>query len=233
MTQARAAELQVLAGGGIAAPLKEIAAQFEAKYGHKVSIRFDTTPELIKMATAGGSFDLAVVPQEFMKDPKARAQFASETMPTVARVGFAVAVRAGTPKPNISTPEALKRTLLAAQSIASLPASAAGAQIAAVYRDLGIADEMKAITKAQQTPGNIIDAVANGECDLAVFLVNVLTDHRLDVVGPFPAEVQREIVYTTAVASNSKEFDAAAAFITYLLGPASAKLIEAKGMIAG
>jgi molybdate transport system substrate-binding protein len=229
----QAAELQILAGGGIAAPLKEIAAQFEKCSGHKLVIRFGTTPELVKMATTGGAFDLGVVPQDVMQDAGARARFASGTMPTVARVGLAVAVRSGASKPDISTPDALKQTLLKARSIASIPASATGAALAAVYEQLGIAEEMKARVEAQPTPAQIIETVAKGHAELAVFLINVLSDPRLDVVGPFPAEVQREVVYVTSVAANAPAPEAAKAFIDYLMSPAAATVLRAKGMTPG
>jgi molybdate transport system substrate-binding protein len=226
------AELQIIAGGGIAAPLNEIAAQFESTTGHKMRIRYGTTPELIKLAT-GTDFDLGVVPQDVLKDSTARSRFAPEATPIVARVGLAVAVRAGSPKPDISTPEALKRTLLNARAIASIPASATGTQLAGVYERLGIGEEMKAKTRAQPAPAQIIEAVSRGDCDLAVFLINVLSDPRLDVVGPFPSEAQREVVYATGVAANSKETEAASAFIAYLRSPAAAMVIKAKGMNPG
>lgn len=228
----RAAELHIIAGAGIAAPLKEIVAQFESASGHKTVIRYGTTPELIKMATTS-PFDLGVVPTDVLKDPAARAQFAPEQTPDVARVGIAVAVRAGAPKPDISTPDAFKQTLLKADSVASIPASATGTRLAAIYERLGIGEAMKAKTKAQPGPQQIIEAVDKGDAQLAVFLVNTLTDPRLDVVGPLPAEIQQEVVYATGVAAKSKEAEAAKAFVTYLRSPAAAAVIKAKGMNPG
>jgi len=227
-----AAELKIIAGGGIAAALNEIATQFESSTGHKTMIRYGTTPELIKMATST-PFDLAVVPQDVFLDAAARAQFVPDQIPTVARVGLAVAVRAGAARPDIGTAEALKQTLLRAQAVASIPASATGTQLAAVYRQLGIADEMQAKVKAAAGPAQIIEAVAKGDCDLAVFLINVLSDPRLDLVGPFPAEVQREVVYATSVAANSTHGEVARAFIAYLRSAAAAAVIKAKAMTPG
>jgi len=76
-------------------------------------------------------------------------------------------------------------------------------------------------------------AVAKGEADLGVFLVNVLIAPGVELAGPFPAELQQELVFTAAVAADSKEADAATAFITFLTTPAAAAVIKAKGMIPG
>ena len=229
---AQAAELQVIAGSGIAAPLNEIAAQFEKATGHKVVIRYGTAPQLMQMAT-GTPFDLGIVPREVFKNEAARAQFEPGATPDVARIGIGVAVRKGAPKPDISTPEALKQALLKARAVASIPASATGVQLAGVYERLGIAEEMKARIKAQPGTAQIAEAVANGEAELAVFILNVLTDPRLDVVGPLPGDLQREIVYTAGVALKPREAEAAKAFIAYFRSAASAAVIKAKGMTPG
>jgi molybdate transport system substrate-binding protein len=229
----QAAELQILAGGAMTGLLTELAAQFERASGHKLVFRFGTTPELIKLATTGGPFDLGIVPREVLKDAAAQAQFASGPSTDVARVGLGVAVRSGAAKPDISTPNTLKQTLLKAQSIATIPASAAGAQVMKVFESLGISEAMKAKTKAQPGPAQVVEVVATGQAELGVFLLNVLKAPGLDIVGPFPAELQQEVVFTAAVAVNTKEAEAAKAFINYLKTPAAASLIEAKGMNPG
>jgi molybdate transport system substrate-binding protein len=228
----QAGELQVIAGGGITAPLTEIIAQFERASGHKVNVRYGTAPQLIKMAMGDAPVDLAVVPQDVLKDVGARVRFTQEA-PQVARVGIGVAVRKGAPKPDISTPAALKQTLLQANSIASIPASATGTQLAGIYERLGITAEMKSRTKAQPLPAKVVEAVANGDAQLAIFGVNILMDPRLDLVGPLPAELQREVIYAAAIALSSKEPEAAAAFLNYLLSAPAASVFRVKGMSPG
>src|SRR3954470_12063825 len=230
MTASKAAELKALAGGGIAGPLNELIPQFESASGYKVAIQYGATPDLIKLATSGAPFDLGVTPREMFADTAARARFAPGPTVDIARVGFGVAVRAGAPKPDISTPDALKQTLLKAQSIAFLPASAAGAQGIKVFERLGIADDMKAKTKVQTSPAAIPQAVAKGDAELGVFLINVLMAPGVDVVGPFPREVQQELEYKAAVAKDSKQADSAKAFFAYLTTPAAAAIIKSKGM---
>jgi molybdate transport system substrate-binding protein len=92
---------------------------------------------------------------------------------------------------------------------------------------------MKAKTKAQPGPEQIVQAVASGDAELGVFVLNVVTAPGLDVVGPFPPEVQREIVFTAATAVEARHAEAARAFITSLTTPAARAVIKAKGMHPG
>ncbi|HLH94077.1 MAG TPA: molybdate ABC transporter substrate-binding protein [Xanthobacteraceae bacterium] len=228
----QAAELKVLAGGSMTASLNELAKQFEAKTGDKLDIHFDSTPNLIKAATSA-PFDLGVVPVDVMKDAGARARFAAGPTIDIARVGYGVAVRAGAPKADVSTPDALKQTLLKAQSIATIPESAAGAYVLSVFNRLGIGDAVKPKFKVQATTGDISKAVAKGDAELGVFLTNVLVAPGVELAGPFPGDLQQELVFTAAPAVDTKNADAAKALIDFLKSPEATAVIKAKGLTPG
>ena len=144
-----------------------------------------------------------------------------------------VAVRVGTPKPDLNTPAAFKKSMLDAQSIAYIPASAAGGYVTGVFERLGIAEQMKAKTKPQTATTQIPQAVAKGEAELGIFLINVLIAPGVELAGPFPAELQQELVFSAAIAADSKEADAARAFIQFLATPAATAVIKAAGMNPG
>jgi molybdate transport system substrate-binding protein len=228
---AQAAELRVLAGGSLRSVLSELGPEFERTTGHKLVIHFDTTPNLIKAATTGEPFDLGVVPIDVFYDAAAKAHF----MPPVefARVGYGVAVRAGALKPDISTPEAFKKTLLEAKSITFLPASAAGSYILRLFERLGIDEAMKAKTIAQDQPTQIVPALIKGDAELAVFVNNVLTAPGVDIVGPFPAGLQQELMFPAALAVDTKQREAAKAFIDFIMSPAATAVVKSKGMTPG
>jgi molybdate transport system substrate-binding protein len=233
MTTAQASELKLIAGGSLTGLFKELGPQFETTTGHTLSIHFDSTPNIIARINSGTPFDVAVVPADVFKDAAAKSHFVPGPAVDIARVGYGVIVRAGAPKPDISTSEAFKKALVAAKSVASVPASAAGAYITKVYDRLGIGDEIKAKTKAQLAPTAIAPAVANGEAELGIFLVNVFNAPGIELVGPFPDDLQQELFFTAAMAADTKAPDAAKAFIDYLKTPAVTAAIKASGMNPG
>ena len=227
----KASELKVIAGGSMTSALSQLGPEFEHATGHTLVIHFDSTPNIIKQVTSGQPYDLGVVPVDVFKDAAAKAHFG----PTIdiARAGYGVAVRARAPKPDVSTPEALKKTLLDAKSIAYLPTSAAGAYVTGVFDRLGIGEAMKAKTKVQTSTGAIPQAVAKGDAELGVFLTNVLIAPGVELAGSFPRELQQELVFTAAIATDSKEADAAKAFIDFLRTPAAIAVIKAAGLTPG
>ena len=233
MTTTQASELKLIAGGSLAGLFNELGPQFEKASGHKLSIHFDSTPNIIARVNSGAAFDVAVVPVDVFKDAAARGRFAPGPTIDIARVGYGVIVRAGAPKPDISTPDAFKKALLDAKSIASVPASAAGAYIAKVYERLGIGEDMKAKTRVQSGPTAIAPAVAKGEAELGIFLTNVFNTAGVELIGPFPADLQQELLFASAIAADARERDAAKALIDYLKTPAAIAAIKAAGMTPG
>jgi molybdate transport system substrate-binding protein len=227
----KAAELKVLAGGATTAVMAELGPAFERASGHKLTIQFGGTPELIRLATST-PFDVAFVPVDVFKDAAARAKFVAGPASEIARVGFGVAVRTGAHKPDVGTPDALKSALLKAQSITLYPESAAGAYVLKTFDRLGIGEAMKAKIKPQP-PGKIAEAVARGEAELGVFLTNVLIAPGVELAGPFPGDLQQDLVFAGAAAAESKEAEAANAFIAFLKTPEAAAVIKAKGMTPG
>src|SRR6185369_2322886 len=112
----QAAELKVIAGASMTASLNALAPEFEKATGHKLSIHFDSTPNIIARVNAGTPFDVVVVPVDVFKDAAAKARFAPGPTVDIARVGYGVIVRAGAPKPDLATPDAFKKAMLGASS---------------------------------------------------------------------------------------------------------------------
>jgi molybdate transport system substrate-binding protein len=232
MTASSANELKLIAGGSLAPLFKELGPQFEKASGHTLSIHFDSTPNIITRINGGTPFDAVVVPLDVFKDAAAKSHLAEPTV-NIARVGYGVIVRTGAAKPDLSTADAFKNALLAAASVSSTPSSAAGAYIAKVYERLGIGEEMKAKTRVQQAPTAIAPTVANGKAELGIFLTSVFISPGVELVGPFPADLQQELTFTAAIAADAKEPGAAKALIDYLKTPAAIAMIKAAGMTPG
>lgn len=223
-------ELRILAGGGIATPIRAIAEQFERASGHRVALHFGTTPELIAEATSGAAFDAGVTPREVFADVRARARFAPGPLTDIARVGLGLATRAGATRPDISTSAALKAALLNARSLATIPASAAGVQILRLFERLGIADAMAGKIRVKKSPPEVVQAVASGETELGMFLANVFIAPGVELVTPFPAELQQEVTFAAALAADTPNAQAAEAFLSYLKTPDAAEIVRTRGM---
>jgi molybdate transport system substrate-binding protein len=230
---AQAAELKVMTGGSMTGAFAELVPQFERASGHKLKVFYGGVPQMIKRTVAGEPFDVGIVPRQVLKDAGAGAKFAPGPTVRIGSVGYGIAVRAGAPKPDIGTAEALKQTLLKAQSVAFFPDSAAGAYVMKVFDRLGIGEAMKAKTKAQPDAGQIVQAVAKGDAELGIFLINVFAAPGVDIAGPFPADLQDELIFEGALAADTKQADAAKAFVEFLRKPEAMAVFKSKGMSPG
>jgi molybdate transport system substrate-binding protein len=230
MTMASANELNVIIGGSLSALFKELGPQFESASGHKLSIHFDSTPNIIARINAGTPFDAVVVPVDVFKDATARSHFVTTSFVEIARVGYGVIVRAGAAKPDISKPSLFKQALLDAKSIAYLPESAAGTYITKLFVQLGIGEQMRAKTKVQASPAEIAPAVARGEAELGIFVINILMAPGVEFAGPFPPVLQQELSYVAAISANTGQTEAAQALIDFLKSQPAIAAIKAAGM---
>jgi molybdate transport system substrate-binding protein len=151
----------------------------------------------------------------------------------LARAGLGIAVKQGAPKPDISTVEAFKRMLINAKAIAYATAGQSGLYFISVTEKLGIAEQVKAKGKTVHG-GAAAEFVAKGEADTAIQLIPELASvPGVEVVGPFPAELQTYIVLTGGVGTNAQDKAAAQTLIKYLTTPAAISVIKAKGMEPG
>jgi molybdate transport system substrate-binding protein len=235
---ANAAEVKMLSAVAVKSALDELIAGAERATGHKVAVAYATAGVLRDRIKAGEAFDITILPRPFMDPLVAQGTIAPASATVFARSLVSVGVRAGAPKPDISTAEAFKRTMLTAKSISYAdPAKGGGSGIhaASVIERLGIAEEMKPKTKL--VPGaESVDLVANGEAEIAIVNTPVIVGKPgVELVGPLPAELQNttDFVFFVGVGANAKEPDAAKALIKYLQAPEAARIIKGKGMEPG
>ena len=231
---AGAAEIKVLSAVPMQQVIEDVGPRFERATGHKLALTFAALGEVLKRIQDGEAADVVVIPRQgidsLVKDGKA----AAGDVTVIARSGIGVAVRKGAPKPDISSPEALKRTLLAAKSITySNPAAggASGNHFTKVIERLGIVNEMKPKTIFAKPGDETGVLVANGEAEIGVHQFQVLVSVAgIEIVGPLPGDLQDTIVFAAAIMGGAKNPEASKALVDFLRTPESAGVIKAKGM---
>ena len=227
---ANAAEVKVMAGVAMTGVFAELGPQFERATGHKIVIQYGPGGTLKRQIDAGEAFDLAIIASERVDDLIKQGKIAADSRVGIVRVGIGVGVRDGAPKPDISSVEAFRRTLLSAQSITTAPAGATGEHFVKLLDRLGIADQVKGKIKPN-APERVAQAVADGEAELAIGGTFDLTSTKgVQFAGLLPAELQNWFVNTAGVSATAKEPEAARALIKHLTTPEAAAVIKAKGM---
>ena len=237
-TGANAAEIKVLSAVAMKPALDDLARDFGNSTGHTVTMVYATAGVVKDRIREGEAVDVAILPRSAFDPLVTQAKIAPGSATIVARSLVAVAVPAGAPKPDISTVDALRRALLAAKSIVypdPTKGGATGIHAARVIERLGITAAMKA--KTTLVPGSeYADVLARREAELAIVQpMVVLGVPGVELVGPLPAELQNttDFVFLAGVGASTKEAETASAFIKYLLAPAAARAIKAKGMEPG
>jgi len=227
---ARAAEIRVLSSNAVKTTLEELAPRFEKATEHKLAFTFGASAALTSDIEKGATFDVAILTASGIDDLLKRGKLAGSRT-DLARSSSGMAVRKGAPKPDISTTDAFKRTLLAAKSIAYVEQGGTGIYLKGLFERLGIADELKPKIKLLPPTNPAAFAVANGEAEIGMTQISEILPYAgAELVGPLPAEIQLYTVFSAGTAANAKEQEAARAFIKFITSPAAASVFKAKGL---
>jgi molybdate transport system substrate-binding protein len=226
---AEAAEIKVLSTVGMQPATPELIAQFERSSGHKIVVTYGLAAVLKKNFLDGTPADVLILTSPIVEDLAKQGQVVTGSKVDIARSGVGIGVKAGTPKPDISTPEALKNAVLAAKSVGYSREGASGVAFARVLERLGIAEQVRA--KYKDTGTKAGEMVVAGEIELgAAQIPELMAVPGVDVVGPLPAELQTVTIFSVGLATEAKEANAAKAFIQFLAGPAAVPVYKAKGL---
>ena len=232
---ASAAEVRVMISGGLTAAYKALVPEFERPTGHKVLTAYGpsmgTTSNAIPVRLDRGEpADVLIMVGYALGGLVKNGKAIADSKIDLVKSPIAVAVKAGTPKPDISTPDALKRALLAVKTIAYSD-SASGVYVSTeMFGKLGIADEMK--DKARKVPATPVgEIVARGDAEIGFQQMSELKPvEGIDIIGPLPDELQKITIFSAGIASASKEPDAGKALIKFLASPAARAEIVKSGM---
>ena len=237
---AGAAELVVVSAGAMRAVLQQVAPEFQAKTGHKLTIEYATAGGVEQKVAADDAIDVAILTKPRVDGLVKKSKMVGGSVMVLARAPIGLAVKKGAPHPDISSVEALKKALLAAKSIAYTdPASGAtsGTALAQDLEKLGIAGDLKAKThlvtaKPGQGSPRVGDAIVSGEAEIGMQPISELMEvEGIEVVGPLPTELQSpDLVYAAGAPTFAEQPIAAKALIDFLVSPAAAAAYKAKGL---
>ena len=227
---ANAAEIKVASTQATQEAYQELVAQFEKATGHKVTTFFSGTINVSKRLADGEPYDLIIMSGPAIDEQIKMGKAVSGSRIDFAKSGTGLAVRKGAAKPDISSADALKKTLLAAKSI-GYSTGPSGLYMLSVFEKLGIAGEVKG--KLKQTPSGVFvgTLIATGEAEVGFQQISELVHFDgIDYVGPLPGDLQRMTMFSAAIHAGAKQADAARALAKFITAPAAASVIRKHGL---
>jgi molybdate transport system substrate-binding protein len=232
-TLATAAELKVYSTIGVKGAIVELAPKFEKATGNTLNISWGLISSFTKKAQEGDVPDVLIVSRASIDSLTKDGKIAAGSGTTLGSSIFAVGVKQGAPKPDISTVDAFKKALLAARAIGYTEPAAGGASgvyFAKIIDQLGIASEIKAKSKFPPPAGFVGNLLVNGEVDLAIqSKPELTTTPGVEVVGPFPGDLANTSVFAAGVGAGAKDAAAANALVKFLTSPEAKATFKAKG----
>jgi len=225
------AELRVICSNGIKGTMDKLIPHYEQTSGRHIAIQYGASAVLKRTIEGGEPFDLTILTPGTLEELVKEGKVAAGTRTDIATAKLGAGIRAGAPKADISTPEAIKRRLLAAKSITFAKEGAATAAINKMLDRLGIATELKSKIVLQTESGRAEETVAGGENEIVFAPVSeIIPVHGIELLGLFPAEFQSPLVMSAGFGARGANREAATAFVAFLTSPAAAPAIKASGM---
>ena len=228
---AQGTEVRVLVSNGMRAAMEELQPQCERAVGHPLALQFHSTAAVKKQIEAGEGFDVAIITAEAIDDLIKEGKIAAGTRAALVRSELGIGIRAGAAKPDIHTPEALKRTLREAKSITYPEDGASRGYIEKMFERMGIAADVKPKIILAQGSGPATESVAAGKAALVITLFSeIVPIHGVEILGPLPGEFRYDIRFAAAASASAKNAEVAKALIHFLAGPKAVATFKAEGL---
>jgi len=227
------AEIKVLSSIATREAYLELVPQFERASGHKVTTTWAGTVDIMKRMAAGERHDVVMISSIEMEELIRQGKIDASTRVDLARCGIGVAVRAGSPKPDLTSGEALKRTLLAAKTV-GYTSGPSGVYMGQLIERMGIAAEIKPKHRGVPSGGTIGTIVATGEAEIGFQQVSELVHIAgIDYVGPLPSDVQKITVFSAGIQAGAQTGDAAKELLAFLSAPRASSIYKKHGLEPG
>ncbi len=230
---AQAAEVKVMTANAVKQAYLELVSAFERSSGHKVTTIWGGTEEVAKRISGGEVVDIVIIAAPNIDRLILEGKLVSGSRADFAKSGVGIAVRTGLPKPDISSGEAVKRAVLAANSVA-YSSGPSGFYVADLFKKMGITDQIKDKVRQPASGVQVGELVARGEADLGFQQISELLHVKgIDYLGPLPAEIQSVTVYSAGLHAAAPAPDAARALVKFLTAPDAGPIIKKIGMEPG
>jgi molybdate transport system substrate-binding protein len=228
-----AADIKVLAANPAKGPFSELIPAFEKASGHKVVMVWGGTEAITKKISDGEVVDIVIIAAPNIDKLTAEGKLVAGGRADFAKSGVGIAVRSGLPKPDVSSADAVKRAVLAAQSVA-YSTGPSGFYLVELFKKMGISEQIKDKVKQPASGVQVGELLARGEADLGFQQVSELVHVKgIDYLGPLPAEIQNITVYSAGLHTAAPAPDAAKALMKFLTAPEAAAAIKKTGMEPG
>ena len=232
-TSARAAEIKLLCAVALQPGMVALIPDFEKSSGHKVTIAYGTAGAVADRVQKGEAADIVISAAPLTDQLQAQGKVVAGSRVVIAKVGVGVFVRKGAAKPDISSADAFKRSMLATKSIAypdPAGGGASGIYVASLLERLGIAMEMKPKTKLFPPTEVLYASVASGDVEIGFNQISeILAQPTVELAGPLPSAIQNYTQFVPGIVAGSSQADAGRALVTFLSSPAAQAVLKAKG----